>query len=174
MQRVRTERDPLDWILNTDMHTYLPDDELRKTDRLSMWHSLEVRVPFLDHKFVEFVATIPSKYKLNGHQKKYILIRALKGIVPDTILHRRKQGFSIPLANWLRGPLRDLVRSYLSASALKEAGLFDSWHSGEATQGTRGIVAKSRNQDLGTSDFHDVASSLYIETPRLRYRETGP
>ena len=125
MQRVRPDTDPLDWILNTDMHTYLPDDELRKTDRLSMWHSLEVRVPFLDHKFVEFVATIPSKYKLNGYDKKYILIQALKGIVPNAILHRRKQGFSIPLANWLRGPLRGLVRAYLSASALKEVGFFN-------------------------------------------------
>jgi asparagine synthase (glutamine-hydrolysing) len=126
MQRVKEDMDPLDWVLNTDMHTYLPDDELRKTDRLSMWHSLEVRVPFLDHKFVEFVATIPSRYKLNGHQKKYILIQALEGIVPDAILHRRKQGFSIPLANWLRGPLKDLVNTYLSTSALKEAGLFNA------------------------------------------------
>jgi asparagine synthase (glutamine-hydrolysing) len=126
MQKMMTPKDdPLDWILNTDMHAYLPDDELRKTDRLSMWHSLEVRVPFLDHKFVEFVATIPSKYKLNGYQKKYVLIEALKGVVPDRILRRRKQGFSIPLANWLRGPLRELTRSYLSASALKEVGFFN-------------------------------------------------
>lgn len=127
MQKMVTANDdPLNWILNTDMHTYLPDDELRKTDRLSMWHSLEVRVPFLDHKFVEFVATIPSKYKLNGYKKKYVLIEALKGIVPDQILRRRKQGFSIPLANWLRGALRELVHSYLSVSSIKEAGFFDS------------------------------------------------
>ena len=79
----------------------------------------------MDHKFVEFVATIPSKYKLNGYQKKYVLIEALKGIVPDQILRRRKQGFSIPLANWLRGPLRELSRSYLSVSSIKEAGFFD-------------------------------------------------
>jgi asparagine synthase (glutamine-hydrolysing) len=90
-----------------------------------MWHSLEVRVPFLDHKLVEFVASIPSNYKLNGHQKKYILIQALKGILPNAILHRRKQGFSIPMANWLRGPLKDVVQAYLSPSKLKDVGLFN-------------------------------------------------
>ncbi len=126
MLRVKASTDPLDWMLNADMHTYLPDDELRKTDRLSMWHSLEVRVPFLDHKLVEFVATIPAQYKLKRWEKKYILIQSLKGIVPDRILHRRKQGFSIPLASWLRGPLKELVHTYLSPQALKGVGLFNS------------------------------------------------
>jgi asparagine synthase (glutamine-hydrolysing) len=125
MLKVKPGSDRLDWILNAEMHTYLPDDELRKTDRLSMWHSLEVRVPFLDHKLVEFVATIPSTYKLKGWEKKYVLIQALKGIVPGQILHRRKQGFSIPLSGWLRGPLRDLAHTYLSADTLKEIGLFN-------------------------------------------------
>jgi asparagine synthase (glutamine-hydrolysing) len=125
MLKVPGGTDQLEWILHTDLVTYLPDDELRKTDRLSMYHSLEVRVPFLDHKLVEFIATIPSKYKLKGWRKKHILIQALRGIVPDHILYRRKQGFSIPLAAWLRGPLRDTVRSFLSDSSLKEAGFFN-------------------------------------------------
>jgi asparagine synthase (glutamine-hydrolysing) len=115
----------LDRMLFTDMHTYLPDDELRKMDRLSMCHSLEVRVPFLDHKLVEFVATIPSGYKLKRWQKKHILIRALDGVLPKAILARRKQGFSIPLNSWLRGPLRDFVHTYLAEPALREVGLFD-------------------------------------------------
>lgn len=114
----------LDRMLFTDMHTYLPDDELRKMDRLSMWHSLEVRVPFLDHKLVEFVATIPSGFKLKRWQKKHILIRSLDGILPRAILRRRKQGFSIPLNSWLRGPLRDFVHTYLAEPALREVGLF--------------------------------------------------
>lgn len=125
MHKVEECSDPLDWILLTDMETYLPDDELRKADRLSMWHSLEVRVPFLDHKLVEFVATIPSKYKLKGLEKKHILIQALNGLIPKEILTRPKQGFSIPLATWLRGPLRDLVHSCLSESNLKSIGLFN-------------------------------------------------
>jgi asparagine synthase (glutamine-hydrolysing) len=107
------------------METYLPDDELRKADRLSMWHSLEVRVPFLDHKLVEFAATIPSQMKLRGWEKKHILIKSLEGILPDSILHRRKQGFSIPLGAWLRGPLRELLRTNLSSSALRDIGLFN-------------------------------------------------
>ena len=125
MEKVEQCRDPLEWILLTDMETYLPDDELRKADRLSMWHSLEVRVPFLDHKLVEFVATIPSSLKLKGWQKKHILIKSLEGILPDTILNRRKQGFSIPLGAWLRGPLHELVRTNLSAGVVQDLGMFN-------------------------------------------------
>ncbi len=124
MKKVEQGQDPLEWILRTDMETYLPDDELRKADRLSMWHSLEVRVPFLDHKLVEFVATIPSQLKLNGWEKKHILIKSLEGILPDSILRRRKQGFSIPLGAWLRGPLRDLMYAHLSPSHLRDLGMF--------------------------------------------------
>lgn len=125
MRKVEQCRDPLEWILLTDMETYLPDDELRKADRLSMWHSLEVRVPFLDHKLVEFVATIPSQLKLKGWEKKHILIKSMEGILPGSILRRRKQGFSIPLGAWLRGPLRELLRTNLSGNALRDLGLFN-------------------------------------------------
>jgi asparagine synthase (glutamine-hydrolysing) len=116
---------PLDRMLFTDLRMYLPDDELRKIDRISMWHSLEVRVPFLDHKLVEFVATIPARYKLKMWKKKYALIRALSGTLPNAILARRKQGFSIPLATWLRAPLRDFVHTYLNESALRDVGLLN-------------------------------------------------
>jgi len=115
---------PLDQMLFTDLHTYLPDDELRKIDRISMRHSLEVRVPFLDHKLVEFVATIPARHKLKMWKKKHVLIRALSDTLPRKILVRRKQGFSIPLSTWLRSPLRDLVHTYLSGSALRDLNLF--------------------------------------------------
>ena len=107
------------------METYLQGDESRKTDRLSLWHSLEVRVPFLDHKVVEFAAAIPSKYKISGVTKKYVLIKALEGLLPQNILSRRKQGFSIPLSDWLRGPLREMVRDHLSPESLKRVGLFN-------------------------------------------------
>jgi asparagine synthase (glutamine-hydrolysing) len=126
MSRMPEQEDHLGWVLSADMQTYLPDDELRKADRLSMWHSLEVRVPFLDHTLVEFAAAIPSRYKLHRWQKKYVLIEALRGLVPDIVLTRRKQGFSIPLANWLRGPLREFVRDHLSETSLKDAGLFNT------------------------------------------------
>ena len=125
MMKVEQCHDPLEWILLTDMETYLPNDELRKADRLSMWHSLEVRVPFLDHKLVEFAATIPSQLKLKGWEKKHILIKSMEGILPDPILRRRKQGFSIPLGAWLRGPLRELLRMNLAGQGLRDLGLFN-------------------------------------------------
>jgi asparagine synthase (glutamine-hydrolysing) len=125
MRKVEPNSDPLEWMLLADMETYLPDDELRKADRLSMWHSLEVRVPFLDHKLVEFVATIPSGLKLKGWEKKHILIESLRGVLPDAILHRRKQGFSIPLGAWLKGPLREYMYGCLSSSRLKRSGMFN-------------------------------------------------
>jgi asparagine synthase (glutamine-hydrolysing) len=125
MHKVEQCDDPLEWLLLTDMETYLPDDELRKADRLSMWHSLEVRVPFLDHKLVEFVATIPSQLKLKGWEKKHILTQSLKGLLPTSILTRRKQGFSIPLGAWLRGPLRDLVRGCLTTQALRDTSVLN-------------------------------------------------
>jgi asparagine synthase (glutamine-hydrolysing) len=112
-------------MLFTDIRTYLPYDLLRMTDRLSMWHSLEVRVPFLDHELVEFVATIPAGYKLKRWRKKYVFIRALEGILPREILRRRKQGFSVPLNRWLRGPLRELVHTHLAEPVLRGVGLFD-------------------------------------------------
>jgi asparagine synthase (glutamine-hydrolysing) len=90
-----------------------------------MCHSLEVRVPLLDHKLVEFVATIPARYKLKGWEKKHILIRALNGSLPKAILGRRKQGFSVPLHNWLRGPLRELIHTYLAEPATRGLGLFN-------------------------------------------------
>jgi len=124
MQKVERCRDSLEWILLTDMETYLPHDELRKADRMSMWHSLEVRVPFLDHKLVEFVATIPSRLKLKGWEKKHILIKSLERVLPGSILRRRKQGFSIPLGTWLRGPLRELTHAHLSSSHLRDLGIF--------------------------------------------------
>jgi asparagine synthase (glutamine-hydrolysing) len=86
---------------------------------------LEVRVPFLDHKVVEFAATIPSKYKINGMTKKYVLVKALEGLLPQNISARRKQGFSISLSDWLRGPLREMVRDHLSPESLKRMGLFN-------------------------------------------------
>ncbi|BCA54086.1 Asparagine synthase, glutamine-hydrolyzing [Nitrospira sp. KM1] len=152
MERVPHCDDPLDWMLSADMATYLPDDELRKTDRLSMWHSLEVRVPFLDHKVVEFVATIPAKYKLHGITKKYVLLKSLEGIVPANILRRRKQGFSIPLSQWLRGPLRGFMRDCLADKALQELGLLNE----------RGVSKLIREHESGTNNHETKLWALLM------------
>ncbi|MBI3970101.1 MAG: asparagine synthase (glutamine-hydrolyzing) [Chloroflexi bacterium] len=100
-----------------DVRTWLPNDILVKVDRTSMAHSLEVRAPFLDHRLVELSFRLPDKWHLRGLQKKYLLKCAMRGILPDTIVDRRKGGFSAPAGTWLAGPLRDLVYDSLARRA---------------------------------------------------------
>ncbi len=92
-------------ILYTDLKTYLPGDILVKVDRMSMAHSLEVRAPILDHKVIEYAASIPSQLKYKDGEKKYILKEAFKKILPNEIMYRKKMGLSVPLADWFRGEL---------------------------------------------------------------------
>ncbi len=101
--------DPLSRIQYVDIKTYLPDDILAKVDRASMAVSLEVRAPLLDHQLMELIAKIPSSLKLRGTTGKYIFKKAMADVLPKDILHRRKQGFAVPLARWFRGDLRDLA-----------------------------------------------------------------
>ncbi len=108
-----------------DFKTYLPGDILTKVDRASMAHSLEVRVPILDHTFVEWVATLPAELKLVGREGKHVFKKALEPHLPHDILYRDKMGFGVPLASWFRGPLRDKVRASLLHGTLVDAGLFD-------------------------------------------------
>jgi asparagine synthase (glutamine-hydrolysing) len=117
--------DPLSMIQYLDMKTYLPGDILTKVDRASMAHALEVRVPLLDHKFVEWVSGIPASYKLNGQQGKYIFKKALEPHLPDDVLYRDKMGFGVPLAKWFRGPLKERVRSLVADGCLAQSGLFN-------------------------------------------------
>ncbi|MDP1897057.1 MAG: asparagine synthase-related protein, partial [Sulfurimicrobium sp.] len=102
--------DPLSRVQYLDIKTYLAGDILTKVDRASMAHALEVRVPILDHKLVEWMSGVPSSYKLHGQEGKYIFKKALEPYLPDDILYRPKMGFSVPLASWFRGPLRQRVR----------------------------------------------------------------
>ena len=123
--------DKLDQTLFTDITTYLPDDLLVKMDIATMAVGLEARSPLLDHEFMELTARMPSTYKLRGFlQRKYIFRRALTGLLPDSIIQRSKQGFSPPLAAWLRGELKDFMydtllssgaatRSFLKASSVQ-------------------------------------------------------
>jgi len=100
--------DHLGKILYTDIKTYLPGDILVKVDRMSMANSLETRAPLLDYRVVEYAASIPSVLKLNGREKKYILKHAFADLLPDDVLYRKKMGFSVPLAQWLRHELFEL------------------------------------------------------------------
>jgi asparagine synthase (glutamine-hydrolysing) len=117
-----------DWLAQLqaiDAHVYLPDNILTKADRMSMAHSLEARVPYLDRALVELAARLPRDVKLRGWTKKWVLKRALKDHVPAAILHAKKRGFNVPVPSWLRGELRDMVADVLSPTALRRVGLFD-------------------------------------------------
>jgi asparagine synthase (glutamine-hydrolysing) len=116
--------DLLDATLGVDAALYLPDDLLVKVDIASMAHSLEARSPFLDHEFMEFAATIPSDLKVRGRVKKYILKRALSGLLPDEILHRPKMGFGVPIDHWFRHELRDLTYDTLLGPRCLARGYF--------------------------------------------------
>jgi len=119
--------DPLAQQQYVDLKTYLADDILAKVDRMSMATSLEARVPLLDHRIVEFALNLPARLKLGGRpaQTKVILRRAMRGRLPDGILNRPKQGFSIPLKHWLGGPLKPLMLDLLSARGLGRRGYFN-------------------------------------------------
>ena len=117
--------DPLSLIQYIDMKTYLPGDILTKVDRASMAHALEVRVPLLDHQFVEWVSGLPSSSKLRNGEGKHVFKKALKPYLSDDILYRKKMGFTIPLAAWLRGPLRASMRKAVLNPALLDTGIFN-------------------------------------------------
>lgn len=105
---------------------YLQDGVLNKVDRASMAHSLEVRVPYLDHRLVEYVSGLPVSWKCRSFTTKVLLKQAAEPYLPKRIVRRRKAGFMMPLASWLRGELRDLVEAHCSEARLKETGLFNA------------------------------------------------
>jgi len=107
-----------------DQRYYLPDDILTKVDRMSMAHSIEVRPPFLDHRIVEFAATLPVAWKIRGSRQKAILKDLMRGKLPPQILRRGKTGFDIPAHHWLRGPLRQLMMDTISGGAAEHSSVF--------------------------------------------------
>jgi asparagine synthase (glutamine-hydrolysing) len=122
--RSGAEPGSVDEALRFYLTRYLADDILVKTDRASMAESLEVRSPFLDTRVVEFAARLPWRLKLNWTRTKLVLRRGLRGLVPAEILRRPKKGFGIPVAAWIRGPLRPLFEESLSEKALHDGGVF--------------------------------------------------
>jgi asparagine synthase (glutamine-hydrolysing) len=119
---------PMDWLSTLqylDITGYLPLDILTKVDRMSMAHSIEAREPLLDHKLVEFAATVPLDLKINGKTTKYLLKRAMRGILPDAVIDRPKQGFAVPLGRWFRGGLGDTFRGLLLSEESRTRAFFN-------------------------------------------------
>lgn len=117
--------DYLDRIFYLDVNTYLVDDLLFMGDRMSMANSLELRVPFCDHRLVEFAASIPNDLKIRRYCLKSLFKKSLKGILPERILNKKKQGFMVPIGEWFKKPLKDYIREVLSEENIRKRGYFD-------------------------------------------------
>jgi asparagine synthase (glutamine-hydrolysing) len=155
--------DPLSLVQYLDMKTYLPGDILTKVDRASMAHALEVRVPLLDHELVEWISGLPSSMKLKGSEGKYIFKKSLEGDLSNDILYRDKMGFAVPLANWFRGPLRNVLRRSLLGPTLASTGIFNM-----------SFIAEMIDQhQSGRRDFSAPLWSLLMFEAFLRHAMTG-
>jgi asparagine synthase (glutamine-hydrolysing) len=124
------DAEPLARLQDVDLGIYLPDDLLVKTDRASMAHSLEARVPFLDTEVADLALALPTPMKVRGLAKKRLLRRAVTPLLPREVVHGRKRGFSIPAAAWLRGELEPFAREVLGPDLLRRQG----WLRPEAVQ----------------------------------------
>jgi asparagine synthase (glutamine-hydrolysing) len=122
--------DPLDRLLYVDSKTYLPGDILTKVDRMSMAVSLEARAPLLDHKLIEAAVRIPASLKIKGQTTKHIFKQAVRGLVPDQILDRPKQGFGVPLQEWVNSQLRARIRETITSDRALQRGFLESRYVG--------------------------------------------
>ncbi|MBM6578415.1 amidotransferase 1, exosortase A system-associated [Microvirga sp. SRT01] len=123
--RAAPARDALDRAQYADVKIWLPGDILTKVDRTSMSVGLEAREPLLDHRLVQFCATLPASMRLRGGEGKWLMKRALKPYLPDDLLHRRKMGFVTPVSAWFRGPLAEQAAALSRSRILTETGWFD-------------------------------------------------
>lgn len=156
--------DPLSKVQYLDFKTYLPGDILTKVDRASMAHSLEVRVPILDHRFLEWAGGLPASLRLQGGQGKAVFKRALEPLLDEQILYRSKMGFAVPLKSWFRGPLRSAMREALLGERLAATGWFN-------TDFLRHVV---ESHESGRSDYSALIWSLLMFEQALASAEDMP
>ena len=146
------QSNPLDSIIAGDIKSYLLDDILVKVDRMSMATSLEARAPLLDYKLMEFAASLPVEYKINKNVTKFLLKKTSEKYLPASILRKRKQGFAIPLAEWFRTTLKDMMFDVIGSQSFRERGVFD-------VDVTRAILEKHVNNE---GDFSEPLWSILV------------
>jgi asparagine synthase (glutamine-hydrolysing) len=159
--RANTE-DPLALVQYLDLKTYLVGDINTKVDRASMAHSLEVREPLMDHPLVEWLASLPSDMKVRDGEGKWLFKKAMEPHLSKDILYRKKMGFSVPLARWFRGPLRDRLRTSILEGSLADTGHFDM----------RYLHEMVRDHGAGTRDYSASLWTLLMFEGFLR-SQTG-
>ena len=157
--------DPIDRLAYVDAKTVLPESLLLLSDKMGMAASLEVRVPFLDNRVVDFVGQIPSRYRIRGFQLKRLLKASLKGVVPDFVLQRSKRGFGAPMGTWLRQDLKLMVEDLLHPSRLKKEGFFNS-----ETVKTMLAVHDEKKEDFTEGIMALVIFELWRERFQVRTR----
>jgi len=155
----------IDRYLLFDQQYYLPDDILYKADRMGMAHSLEVRPPFLDHRLVEFAASLPGNYKVRGSQMKFLLKELMKDKLPPAIVRRKKVGFDIPTHDWFRGVLKPLLLDTLTEQAVKETQIF-RW------EGVQSVIKRhlQRHDNLGYHLWGLLILFLWIKRWNIQTR----
>lgn len=142
---------PLGKMLYVDTKTWLPDDLLIKADKMTMANSIELRVPLLDHKILEFAASLPQSFKVRGFTTKYIAKKTLRGLVPREILERKKAGFPVPYERWLRQDLKDWVRDLLLDAKTAARGYFQ-----------KGAVERMLSEDLKSGGYSKEIFDLTV------------
>ena len=154
----------LDGLQYRDLNHYLPLDILTKVDRMTMAHSIEARPPLLDHRLVEFAATIPARFRLRGGTTKYLFKQAMRGLLPDAIIDRPKHGFAVPLAHWFRGELGGFARDMLLGARCRQRGIFDP----------RSVRALLQRNDRGRNLDLQLWTMLSFELWCRRFLDESP
>jgi asparagine synthase (glutamine-hydrolysing) len=171
----RSPGDPLNTLLRFEQRHELADFHLLRIDRLTMAHSVEARVPYLDPRLVQFANRMPSRYKLRGDFEKYILRHALRGIVPDAILERRKQPLGTPLVPWFRGGLYDVAHDLLCRQNLRARGIFREQAVSRLFRTSEGVrFHRDAMGKLLKLMMVEIWHRLFIDQPVARFEDLRP
>ena len=154
LEKLPKETSDLNKMLSLDLKFFLPDHNLNYTDKMGMKEGVEIRVPLLDNKLVDFASTIPGKYKQNGKHGKYIFKKTMEKYLPNEVIYRSKTGFGVPLKSWIHGELKEYINTILSKEAIDKRGIFNYSSFQE-------ILSKDK---LGHEDYsYTILSMLSIE-----------